>query len=429
MRSEIGINIERDVNIHLENRLESRWFYGFIWLLYAVVIMTKNCFNAALTSIVAEGILTKSQMGHFSTVFYLAYAPFQIIGGLAADRYSPERLVKIGLYGAALANIVIFLNQNYYVMLAAWTFSGVVQFGLWPGIFKIISSQLVRSDRTNMTFYIWFASSFGLILSYLIGAMIIDWRINFVVSAAVLILFALVLGFYGRHLTPYMKWDRKENPKNGQSGERVNLSGLKVFAASGFFAVVIVSFMRTTLEQSSKTLVPLILMENYENISPRIGNLLNVLVLAAGIMGMIFVRKFLYPKRVKTELEGLIIVLAFAMPASMILVFVGKVSLSVAVAAFCVSSAAYTGSAPFMSFYSNSFVKYGKNATVAGIINATASLGMIAAGYVFLRVSEVWNWTVVITLWIVLILVSIILLLSIVSRYRRFKEITVYEEK
>ena len=168
MRSEIGIDIEHDVNIHLENRLESRFFFWFIWLLYAVVVMTKNCFNAALTSIVAEGILTKSQTGTFTTFFYPVYAPLQVVGGLAADRYSPERLVKIGLCGAALANIVIFFNQNYYVMLAVWTFSGIVQFGLWLGVFKIVSSQLVRSERTTMTFYISFTGSFGLILSYLI---------------------------------------------------------------------------------------------------------------------------------------------------------------------------------------------------------------------------------------------------------------------
>ena len=126
MHSEIGINIEHDVNIHLENRMESRHFFVFIWLLYAVVMMTKNCFNAALTSIVAEGLLTKSQTGAFTSVFYLVYAPMQVVGGLAVDRYSPERLIKIGLFGAALSNLVIIFNQNYDVMLAAWAFNGII---------------------------------------------------------------------------------------------------------------------------------------------------------------------------------------------------------------------------------------------------------------------------------------------------------------
>lgn len=54
MHSQININIEHDVNIHLENQMESRYFFWFIWLMYVVVFITKNCFNAALASTVAE---------------------------------------------------------------------------------------------------------------------------------------------------------------------------------------------------------------------------------------------------------------------------------------------------------------------------------------------------------------------------------------
>ena len=49
--------------------------------------------------------------------------------------------------GGAVANAVIFFNHNYYVMLIAWTLNAVVQFALWPATYKIISSQLCRSDR------------------------------------------------------------------------------------------------------------------------------------------------------------------------------------------------------------------------------------------------------------------------------------------
>ena len=218
-KSELGINIEKDVNIHLENRKESRAFFGFIWVLYAVVFMTKNCYNGALASIVSEGVLTKSQTGCITAMFYLVYTPLQIVGGLFSDRFSPERMIKIGLVGAATANAVIFLNQNYYVMLAAWMFNGMVQFGIWPSVFKIISSQLVRSDRTQMTFYISFTSTAGLLMSYLLAAIVPSWEYNFAFSAIILALFAVVLHIYERHLNPYMKWDRKEEPAE-QTGSK-----------------------------------------------------------------------------------------------------------------------------------------------------------------------------------------------------------------
>lgn len=94
-----SINIERDVNIHLENKRVSHYFFVFIWLIYAIACMTKNAYNGSLADIVSEGILTKSQTGFITGMFYLVYTPFQIIGGIFADKFSPERMIKIGLLG------------------------------------------------------------------------------------------------------------------------------------------------------------------------------------------------------------------------------------------------------------------------------------------------------------------------------------------
>ena len=274
-----------------------------------------------------------------------------------------------------------------------------------------------------MTFFISFSASFGMILSYLIGALITDWKMNFVVSAVVLVLFAVALDLFCRHLNPIMKWDRRGETEVGQGTQPLNMSTVKLFAISGFFVLIVVAFLRTTLEQAAKTLAPVMLMESYDNISPSVGNLVNLFVLFTGVLGMVLVRKLLYPKRVQNELTGLILTLVFAVPAAGVLLFVGKVGLPVSIAAFCVSCAAYTGSGLFMSFYANCFVKYGKSATVAGIINAAAAAGMIAAGYGFLRVSEVWGWRTVTALWIVLSVISILLLLVILPKFLNFKKL------
>ena len=125
--------------------------------MYALVYMTKNCFSSAMASIVAEGVFTKSEVGLITSLFYLVYAPFQIFGGFVADKKSPEMLIKIGLIGGGISNLVIFFNQNYYVILVSWVFNGIVQFALWPSVFKIVSSQLVRSDRGNNVFLITLA--------------------------------------------------------------------------------------------------------------------------------------------------------------------------------------------------------------------------------------------------------------------------------
>ena len=143
-----------DTNIHFENKRASRIFFAFIWLMYALVYMTKSCFSGALASIVAEGSLTLTETSIISAAFYIAYTPLQIFGGIFADKYSPEKLIVIGLLGSAVSNVVIYFNQSFWVMLIAWDFSAIIQFALWPAVYKIMSSQLVRSDRSRMIFFV-----------------------------------------------------------------------------------------------------------------------------------------------------------------------------------------------------------------------------------------------------------------------------------
>jgi len=100
-------------NVHFENKVISRRFFLFIWIMYSVVYMTKSCFSGAMALIVSEGVMTKSQTGFIMSAFSFAYAPLQIVGGAFADKYDPEKLIKIALIGGGLANLIIFLNQNY----------------------------------------------------------------------------------------------------------------------------------------------------------------------------------------------------------------------------------------------------------------------------------------------------------------------------
>lgn len=89
--------------MHLENKKVSFMYFWIIWLMYALVYMTKNCYSAAMASIVSEGILTKSQTGLITALFYGVYGPLQIVGGIYADKYNPGKLIKIGLIGAGIA--------------------------------------------------------------------------------------------------------------------------------------------------------------------------------------------------------------------------------------------------------------------------------------------------------------------------------------
>lgn len=423
--SEIGINIEKDVNIHLENRKESRVFFWFIWVLYAVVFMTKNCYNGALASIVAEGVLTKSQTGFITAMFYVVYTPLQIVGGLFSDRFSPERMIKIGLIGAAAANAVIFFNQNYYVMLAAWMFNGMVQFGIWPSVFKIISSQLVRSDRTQMTFYISFTSTAGLVMSYLLAAIVPSWEYNFAFSAIILSIFAVVLHIYERHLNPYMLWDKKEDSAeqaDSKQKTKPDVPTIKILIASGFFFMLLSTILAVVVSQSRSSLASVMFVENYDNISPSLGNILTTVLILSGMVGTLIARKIV--DKIHNEVVGTMVVLAAMIPFLIVCSFVGTISVGIMIAMLCIIACLESVVNLLRNYYNMHFVKYGKSGTAAGLMNAGTALSFMLAAYVMPRIAELFGWHTLIATWPVLILLAILSLCLAIRTFKRFVEMT-----
>ena len=414
-----GINVEHDVNIHLENKGVSRRFFIYLFLMYALVYMTKNCFNGALAAIVEDGVLTKSQTGLITALFYIVYTPLQIVGGIVVDKFSPELMIKIGLVGGAVANAVIFFNHNYYVMLIAWTLNAVVQFALWPATYKIISSQLCRSDRTYMIFLITLATSLGLVFSYAVAAILPSWEYNFVFSAIVLLVLAIVLHAYDRRLNKFMKPDYEPIKAIGNAGSDSDRSTMSILWKSGFLLLLIPVFGYSIINQGSRTFLPLILVEDFGK-SAAYGNSLNTIIVISGVIGTLLVKFVLYPKIVKNEIAGIILSMSVAGGLCILLLFVSN--LSVMVVSFCAMSLITVMPALFCSYFNARFVRYGKNGTAAGISNAAASLALAMSSYVVLKISEAHGWQAVKMLWLVVAVISLITLIVIYFMNRRFRK-------
>ena len=416
------INLDRDMNVHFEDKQKSRIFFFFLWFLYAFVYLTKNCFNGALSDIVAEGLMTKSQTGLITGLFYLVYTPGQIAGGFVSDKVSPEKLIKVGLIGGTLANVIIFFNQNYYVMLGAWLFNALAQFALWPSVFKIISSQLVRSDRKQMIFGISFAGTGGLIMSYLLAAFVSDWRYNFAFSAVILLVLAVALHFMDKWAAPHLKWDAPRTITPDQSHPATQMSTFKVFALSGFFPVLIATLLVVIVTQSNSSLAPVMLMENYEYISPSVSNLLNIFMLVAGLAGTLLANVFIV-RKVKNHPKAMAISLLLPLPFCLFCPMVGKIPVAAMVALLCGISCLSHITALIRSNYTAVFVKYGKNGTAAGVLNAAISVSFMLAAYVIPRIQESFGWTVTLWTWPILIAVAIPLYFIAGRQYAKFSKL------
>ncbi len=413
-------------NRYLQNEYHSIWLFASLMVIYAIVYMTKNCYSAAMVLLVNDGVLSKSQTGVISAAFYIIYAPFQIIGGLAADKYSPQKLIAIGLIGATIANVLIVFNTNYYFMLTVWTLNGAIQFGIWPAVFKMVSSNLAPVHRHRGVFYIAMASTLGLILSYLFAAVASSWRSNFVVSATALILCTLYWIPTGRFFERNMVDEDiimhgvSDIPEYKNNVPKRAGALIPLMIKSGLILILPVAMIQTLLSIGIQSLTPSMIAESYDSVSPSLASILTVIPVVMGVGGK-FVMKAVFEKVKHSECSVLAAAILISLPMLLIMLFIGRISaitMVIVISLFVLTSnGAYLIINPYITVH---FSKFGKAASVSGILNSMASFGIVISNLVSTAIADNMGWKAVIISWIIFALVSAVFVIIAYFPWKKF---------
>ena len=406
---------------HLADTRTSIILFALVFITYSIVYMTKNCYSAAMAAIVNDGVMTKSQTGLISSAFYLIYAPFQIIGGFAADKYSPHKLILIGTMGAGIANLLIYFTHSYVAMIIIWSLNAAVQFGIWPSIFKIVSSELDPRHSAVAIFYIGLASITGLFMSYALAVFILDWKNNFLVSA--IVLFAVTLIFFFAYTKIEKRMIVEEDAPAEQSVkpqiyEKKKGEFLSVLIKSGIPLVFIVYIIHTMLNLGIKAVAPVMLMESYESVSPSLASALNIILVLFGAIG-IFVASIRVFRRISPPLVvcGF---LALCLPFLFLVNGVGETSVIAVVFAMAVIMIFLSTSSNYIFPMAKTFSAYGCVGTVSGLFNCMASIGIVLSNFFFTRFSENYGWEFTTKFWIYLSISAVILCLIANPIWRKF---------
>ena len=415
-------------NKYMENERLSLVLFFSIAVMYAIIYMTKNCYSAAMVKLVEEGALTKSQTGTISALFYLVYGPFQILGGMAADKYSPYKLITLGFIGAAVSNILIVLSDNYYFKMAVWTFNGIIQFGVWPSIFKLVSTGLSPVHRHSGVFYITFASTIGLIMSYVLAGVVSSWRMNFIVSAVALIVTSLYWIIAGKWMDNKMVSKDEEHhgnphlPEPAKHDVEFKGSFSSLMIKSGLVLIFPVIILQSVFSLGVQAVAPSMLKESYHNLSSSFASLLTIVPIIAGVVGK-FVTRLFYRKKVYNECLFMGATMVVLLPICGAMLFVGKISvwLMVVLISMVVLVSAASTMLPF-TYMSVRFSRLGKGATVSGIINAMSAFGIVVANYVSPRVADAFNnnWVPVILVWMAFALISAVVSFAAFFPWKKF---------
>ena len=410
---------------YLQDKKKSIVLFLALFIMYSLIYMTKNCYSAAMASIVDAGIMTKTETGMIAAIFYLVYAPFQIVGGIAADKFSPAKLLLIGTAGAGVCNLLVyFFSDNYIAMLIIWSLNAVIQFGIWPSVFKIIVSQLAPEHRTRGVYFIHFAQTVGLTVSYLCGAVINDWRNNFLLSAIVLFLLVVVFTAIYVPISHNMVIDESASA-SAEKKTKKSLATSKLMLlvmSSGIPLLLIAYIVQGIMNIGLKALVPVMLLESYESVTPEMANILNAVLIVLSPLGMLLgaipvFKRFSYPTVIS-------ILFAVCVPLALVLTFVGDANMFIIMAALFIIICAMGAMSAYFSYCSKTFEKYGISATLSGTFNCMSSLALFFANYVFMGIAEQHGWGVTTKIWLVIAIIALALAIVSIFLWKRFMKKT-----
>jgi len=379
--------------------------FGLLFLLNTVVYMTKNMFSAAMASIVEDGVMTKTQTGTITALFWLVYAVFQFVGGFAADKYSPFRLILIGILSGIVSNLLIYFNQNYVFVVVVWCINAALQFGLWTGTFKMISTQIRLEFRETAIFWILLSTSLGQAASMVVASFVNVWQNNFLISALALtglfVIWCVVYKLLERNME-----EIQEVKKSEKAESKYSMTTKDFFVKSGLPVIFMICFFVNMVANGMKTMPPVMLMESYDTLPASIATRLSVVLIFFAIFGM-FISNFVRHRITKNEMKGASILLFMSIPGLLISCLIGKIHYAFILAFLSFAIVFIQGALPLINTFSSArFIPYGRGATVSGILNAALAMGNVASAYIFPRMGDMLPWYAVTALWLFSILFS-----------------------
>ena len=101
------------------------------WSAYFTSYIGRLNYSSAMTAMIQDEILTKSQAGFISMVYFFAYGIGQLCNGLLGDRMHPGKMIFTGLSIAALMNLLMGFTGQFFLMAVIWGINGYAQAMIW----------------------------------------------------------------------------------------------------------------------------------------------------------------------------------------------------------------------------------------------------------------------------------------------------------
>ncbi len=381
---------------------------------YTVSYITRINYGAIISEMMSVTGFSKQELSLGLTVSFITYGIGQILSGILGDKFSPKKILLIGLITTVLMNLLLPFVSSYRLMAVIWGVNGLAQAFMWPPIVKIMLLLLDGKEYSSSVVKVCWGSSIGTIIIYLISPLIIGlvgWRGVFFFSAAcgICMIFAWIT------LCPNPDISNiaiaKDKPKVEEK------SKTRIFTPA-FFVLCMVLAICGMLRDGVATWTPSLISESF-NLSNSVG------ILSGAVLPIFAIicnegASFLYRKKFKSPVMcGGVIFSLGAASAFLLMLVIGKSSVASLFAIALLNGAMHgvnlmlTGMIP--AFYKNT----GRVSVVSGSINAFVYVGSAISTYGIALLTERFDWNFTVIVWMGLAILGAVISFLIAPKWRK----------
>lgn len=402
-----------------KEQASSKLFWN-LFFIYTANIIGKTSFSAATAALVSEEILTKTQAGIIGGGFWLLYAIGQFAGAFVVNKMSAYTQINISIVGATISNLLIPYVCDFVPILLLWGLNGILQFGMWPAVLKLVSEEVVPKQRVSAMGRLAFCYCLGSMISYILTAVILavaTWKYIFVWCGFINGI-SIIPSVYGwKKCSPVLKDTEtiRKNVKDKKeklSWELIWKSGLI------FFCVLVV--IKAIADNGIKNWMPTIMVETY-GATPSFTSMLSVILLVVNLFGVV-VSTYIYEKVRSDELKTLMILYGTILPVMLLLLNFRHMNIWTCAILMSIVTLFFYGSGQVLSMhYPGRFNRWKLVASVGAIINCFAALGNMAATYFGGFIADHFGWGVMLGVWNALVIVFLFITILIYPLWREFR--------
>ena len=178
--------------------MEKKWqkyLFLLCWGAYFTSYIGRLNYSSAMSVMVEENIMTFSQAGLVSMIYFLTYGIGQICNGILGDHLKPRNMIFAGLFFSGTANLLMGTAGGFLMMVVLWGINGYAQSMIWPPMIRIFAQKYSEEMRMKCSVDIASSMAAGTLMSYFLSGCAIKlggWRGVFVMACGLLLFFSVV---------------------------------------------------------------------------------------------------------------------------------------------------------------------------------------------------------------------------------------------